>query len=343
MSDQPLGNGWWQASDGKWYPPEAATQPNAATQSSYDQRASVVHQPEEGQPHIPFVMTEIAGVIRAVVGGLASASITGLLLYWAFRQAAFHGWWMGGFAFQQENLLVAIVVPVIGVILYLLATYFNSYWATDRHYYSNVVTSLYSAALTMGVVYLVSINAVEGLPIVGGDFLFEEQVWWLVGTMVLLGLLGFYSAYRLQKTPTRFSSTFTPLIVLLIVLGGHVLYQTSSYNSDVGVTATRPYTWAEMRKFEAIDRLGSDGSFFGTNRTLPSLPDGEATGDGNIDECLRERLRFQIASEDTQEAVDLAIQREQEIRAKEFNGKYHTIELDENGTITATVKRDAPC
>lgn len=27
MSDQPLGPGWWYASDGKWYPPAAAPYP----------------------------------------------------------------------------------------------------------------------------------------------------------------------------------------------------------------------------------------------------------------------------------------------------------------------------
>lgn len=32
MSDQSQGPGWWQAADGKWYPPEAATMP-AATPS----------------------------------------------------------------------------------------------------------------------------------------------------------------------------------------------------------------------------------------------------------------------------------------------------------------------
>lgn len=30
MSDQPQGTGWWQASDGKWYPPSQAPQPPTA-------------------------------------------------------------------------------------------------------------------------------------------------------------------------------------------------------------------------------------------------------------------------------------------------------------------------
>ena len=30
MSDAPQGEGWWQASDGKWYPPQDAPQPAAA-------------------------------------------------------------------------------------------------------------------------------------------------------------------------------------------------------------------------------------------------------------------------------------------------------------------------
>lgn len=344
MSDQPMGHGWWQASDGKWYPPESAS-PSAGTQqpSSYDQRASVTHHAEEEQPHVPFVMTPIAGLIRAVVGGFAAAIVVGLLLYWAFRQAALHGWWMGGFAFQQENMFVAVLVPVIGLVLYLLATYFISFWATDRHYFSNIATALYSSALIMSVVYLVSINAVDGLAIVGGDFLSEEQTWWIVGAMVLLALLAFYSAYRTQKTPTRFSSTFTPLIVLLVVLGAQILYQTSSYNSEVGLTATQPYTWAEMRKFEAISRLDTDRSFFGGTRTVPTLPDGQETGDQNVDKCLRERLRFQIAAEDTEEAVQLARSRGQDFKERKFDGEYHSISVDADGVITATVSSSAPC
>jgi hypothetical protein len=27
VSDQPLGPGWWKASDGKWYPPQGMQQP----------------------------------------------------------------------------------------------------------------------------------------------------------------------------------------------------------------------------------------------------------------------------------------------------------------------------
>jgi hypothetical protein len=43
MSDQPQGPGWWQASDGKYYPPESATPPPGYGQPTYGQ-------PTYGQP-----------------------------------------------------------------------------------------------------------------------------------------------------------------------------------------------------------------------------------------------------------------------------------------------------
>ncbi len=56
MSDQP-GSGWWQASDGKWYPPEAATQPQPQLQP---------------QPQVPPApgRTSSNRTLAYVVGGL---------------------------------------------------------------------------------------------------------------------------------------------------------------------------------------------------------------------------------------------------------------------------------
>ena len=58
MSEQSQGPGWWQASDGRWYPPESApagwTQPGQTAQPGYGQpdasTPSAYGQPAYGQP-----------------------------------------------------------------------------------------------------------------------------------------------------------------------------------------------------------------------------------------------------------------------------------------------------
>jgi len=41
MSDRPNGEGWWLASDGKWYPPESRPNPPPPPESSIQQAAPV--------------------------------------------------------------------------------------------------------------------------------------------------------------------------------------------------------------------------------------------------------------------------------------------------------------
>ena len=42
MSDAPQGPGWWQASDGKWYPPGPAAAPGPSRQQSGCRTAAIV-------------------------------------------------------------------------------------------------------------------------------------------------------------------------------------------------------------------------------------------------------------------------------------------------------------
>lgn len=56
MSDSPQGEGWWIASDGKWYPPEAAQQPPAAGPSQQppaEQPPTQAQQPAQQPPPVP--------------------------------------------------------------------------------------------------------------------------------------------------------------------------------------------------------------------------------------------------------------------------------------------------
>ena len=51
MSQQPQGPGWWQASDGRWYPPQPPPQPGPPTMP-YQQYAQ--QPPQAGPPNMPY-------------------------------------------------------------------------------------------------------------------------------------------------------------------------------------------------------------------------------------------------------------------------------------------------
>lgn len=61
MSDQQPGPGWWQASDGKWYPPEQATLPPPPRQSSSAPAKSTS----------TWKLFAVFGGIAVVAGGIA--------------------------------------------------------------------------------------------------------------------------------------------------------------------------------------------------------------------------------------------------------------------------------
>lgn len=89
MSDLSQGPGWWQASDGKWYPPQATG--GAGNLASFGQRAIAVifdmlitigvFIPVIIVVLIGFALSNILGVLLAVVG-YAAAFVFGLYLYW---------------------------------------------------------------------------------------------------------------------------------------------------------------------------------------------------------------------------------------------------------------------
>jgi uncharacterized RDD family membrane protein YckC len=93
MSDTSQGPGWWQASDGKWYPPEQAPQPvpvgggagAAGNLADWGQRAVGILIDFA----IIFVLWIVAFIITVIIGAISSTlgAIVGLLLYIAVSLA----------------------------------------------------------------------------------------------------------------------------------------------------------------------------------------------------------------------------------------------------------------
>jgi uncharacterized RDD family membrane protein YckC len=107
MSDTSQGPGWWQASDGKWYPPETASTPapagGAPGASAYGELA------DWGQRALGilidwlmiFVIAIVGFIIVAIIGAISSTlgSLIGLLLYLALTVA----WLYLGFLVGQKG------------------------------------------------------------------------------------------------------------------------------------------------------------------------------------------------------------------------------------------------
>ncbi len=87
MSDTPLAPGWWQASDGKWYPPR---QPSGAPPQGYGYYAGPSQRPMSGKAVASLVLGILSivfcylgfipGVVAIVLGVMAKRDIdrTGL-------------------------------------------------------------------------------------------------------------------------------------------------------------------------------------------------------------------------------------------------------------------------
>jgi len=70
VSDVAQGPGWWQASDGKWYPPESA--PSAAPATPYPQPGAGLY----GQPYAqPYGQPYVAGPVGPKTEPLAIISL----------------------------------------------------------------------------------------------------------------------------------------------------------------------------------------------------------------------------------------------------------------------------
>lgn len=108
MSDAPQGPGWWQASDMKWYPPEAApgAQPPAAPQG----------QPSLGQPATakPAVALKPQQIILMATGGVTFlASFFAIASYGSGSFKVSANAWDKGFRSFTFEVLLALAVSVV--------------------------------------------------------------------------------------------------------------------------------------------------------------------------------------------------------------------------------------
>ncbi|HUQ62426.1 MAG TPA: DUF4190 domain-containing protein [Acidimicrobiales bacterium] len=90
MSDVSQGPGWWQASDGKWYPPEQATQPPptqptpttpaapGAPSNPYGQQAPP-YQPYQAQPSRKMNGLAIAALVCGILWGFGVLAIVAVV------------------------------------------------------------------------------------------------------------------------------------------------------------------------------------------------------------------------------------------------------------------------
>ena len=80
--------GWWQASDGKWYPPEAAPAPASPPPPPVSTPAAGPYAPTSEKPKFPIPARIAIGVFGAVVLVLALASANGTPLFAGSEGAA---------------------------------------------------------------------------------------------------------------------------------------------------------------------------------------------------------------------------------------------------------------
>jgi hypothetical protein len=98
MSDQPAGPNWWQASDGRWYPPEQSPQAGwwqASDGRWYPPEQHPSHQLQQAQMH--YYRQQAQHVPRAdrthrIVQGAAVGWAIGVLL--ALVISAALAWWV---------------------------------------------------------------------------------------------------------------------------------------------------------------------------------------------------------------------------------------------------------
>ena len=113
MSDSSQGEGWWQASDGKWYPPEQTpTEPAAAAGGPPAQQAGGVSGGQEGEPALAYeidgplemphwrplvqwamaIPVMIVGIAAYIIGALGWLVAWFAILFTGKMPAAMHNW-----------------------------------------------------------------------------------------------------------------------------------------------------------------------------------------------------------------------------------------------------------
>lgn len=98
MSDFSQGPGWWQASDGKWYPPQPSAPP--PTMPPPPQMGP----PMGGYPVAPPQQSGMSGCLKAfliVLGIFLVLGVVAFIVFWAFLDRVADD--VGGFAERQEQ------------------------------------------------------------------------------------------------------------------------------------------------------------------------------------------------------------------------------------------------
>lgn len=122
MSETPQGPGWWQASDAKWYPPEARPSPSAAPPPPLGYPyPSFAPQRSEGLA-VASLIVGIAGFLVCPLVGPILALVFGYRAKGRIRES---GGTLGGDGLATAGIVlgyVGLVIPVIAILAIVAIT-----------------------------------------------------------------------------------------------------------------------------------------------------------------------------------------------------------------------------
>lgn len=129
MTDAPQGSGWWQASDGKWYPPEVAPGPDPTYSSapyagaSYGFPATPRPAQIEGLAIASFVVALVGLVMLCIYGlGVVACIIAIPLAVTARQRIKDSQGSLTGEGFATAGLIIGVIGTALGALwLVLLA------------------------------------------------------------------------------------------------------------------------------------------------------------------------------------------------------------------------------
>jgi hypothetical protein len=128
MSDASQGPGWWQATDGKWYPPQEQA---PAVPPTYQAAPSPQPAPTYSSPRIQSVPNAqeavwalVAGILSLTCCGFVAAIVAIIVGGNAKKKIAMSGGTLGGEGMAKVGVIlgwVSIGLTVIGVIIWVIA------------------------------------------------------------------------------------------------------------------------------------------------------------------------------------------------------------------------------
>lgn len=216
MSQDQRGDGWWQASDGLWYPPteqpaESGFQPQRSNLTTTDDT--------------PWEL------IRGISGGVLATALVSLICYLIFNEMNVHHWWSGASHPEAPSLLLRRLAPILGTIIIVVALIFTTYWGTDRRHNTSWVTSIFSGLIGVVALWAAFYGAT------GGE-LFDDSgsaLGWAASlSPAVFGLIIFivtregYSRF----TPT---SPVVGFVLMAVLIAGLITYMSTIYETDKGI------------------------------------------------------------------------------------------------------------